>query len=195
MNAVAFILVAASPEAQSLATQIAKATLQPDQVIADALAQFSQQFEAGVERSAAGRAMTSDQLAKKDRVKAAAQAELSTQLRTVGLPRFLRLIETDYAQNFTEDELREAAAFWLSPAGKALTTAMQNSVKNGSGQVVPPAEHGVAIGRYMASAVGRKESGRSALVRPALAREMSSFMQEVQPKIDARMKAAMAAAS
>lgn len=195
MSAALILLAAASPEAHALATQIAKVTLQPDRVLADSLDQYDRKFEEGVSRASAGRTMTPVQLAKKNRAKAAGKAEMSAQLQTTGIPRFLRLIEDEYQQNFSDVELREAVAFWTSPAGQSLVTAMQDAFKNGSAKVAPPAQHSVAINRHMTSAVGRKESARSALMRPALVREMSSFMQEVQPKIDARMRAAMTAAS
>src|SRR3546814_1680352 len=83
----------------------------------------------------------------------------------------------------------------LSPAGQAFTTAMQEAVKNRTGRIVPPAQHAAAINRYMTSATGRKESVRSGILRPVLAKEMGLFMQQAQPKIDARMRAAMSAAS
>src|SRR3546814_4382100 len=69
--------------------------------------------------------------------------------------------------------------------------SMQEAVKNGTGRIVPPAQHAVAINRYMTSATGRKESVRSGILRPVLAKEMGLFMQQAQPKIDARMRAAM----
>lgn len=189
------ILAAVSPAAQSAAAQVARATFQPERTLADALAQWDAQFDAGVSRASAGRKMTADQEARKNRAKAVGKAELSQQLKTVAIPKMLSLIEADYMQNFSEAELQEAAAFWTSAAGYGLTTAMQEAVKKGTGRIVPPAEHSAAIGRYMASAAGRKESARSAILRPALAKEMGQFMQQVQPKIDARMKAAMTAAS
>src|SRR3546814_3672368 len=74
---------------------------------------------------------------------------------------------------------------------QAFTTAMQEAVKNGTGRIVPPAQHAAAINRYMTSATGRKESVRSGILRPVLAKEMGLFMQQAQPKIDARMRAAM----
>src|SRR3546814_12254579 len=73
--------------------------------------------------------------------------------------------------------------------------SMQEAVKNGTGRIVPPAQHAVAINRYMTSATGRKESVRSGILRPVLAKEMGLFMQQAQPQIDARMRAAMYAAS
>lgn len=195
MSAALIFLLAASPEAHALAAKVAQVTLQPERVLADSLAQYDRKFEEGVARGAAGRTMTPVQIAKKDRAKAAGKVEMASQLRTVGIPRFLRLIEGEYEQNFSEGELREASAFWTSSAGQSLVIAMQDAFKNGTGRVTPPAQHSAAISRYMASAVGRKESARSALMRTALVREMSSFMQEILPKIDARTRAAMAAAS
>ncbi|APL95556.1 DUF2059 domain-containing protein [Sphingobium indicum] len=195
MIACLIMLAAASTAAQSSATQIAQATFQPERAIADALAQWDAQFDAGVTRASVGRTMTADQEARKNRAKAAGKAELSQQLRTTGIPKMLHLIEADYIQNFSEEELREAAIFWTSPAGQAFTTAMQEAVKNGTGRIVPPAQHAAAINRYMTSATGRKESVRSGILRPVLAKEMGLFMQQAQPKIDARMRAAMSAAS
>ena len=189
------ILASASPTAQAAAVQIAQATFQPERATADALAQWDAQFDAGVTRASAGRKMTADQEIRKNRAKAAGKAELSQQLKTVAIPKMMSLIEAEYIQNYSESELREAAAFWTSSAGVAFTVAMQDAIKNGTCRIVPPAEHSAAIGRYLSSATGRKESARSAILRPALAKEMGLFMQQVQPKVDARMKAAMAAAS
>src|SRR3546814_12226914 len=103
------MLAAASTAAQSSATQIAQATFQPERAIADALAQWDAQFDAGVTRASVGRTMTADQEARKNRAKAAGKAELSQQLRTTGIPKMLHLNEADYIQNFPEEELREAA--------------------------------------------------------------------------------------
>lgn len=175
-------------DAAGAARRIAAATVQPSQASAAALAQFDRQFAAGFARGG-GRATTPAQKKRLARMRSAGRGELARQLNSDGIPRLLTLVERDYRGNFTAAELSEIAAFWTSPAGGALTSAMRSAGARGGTLTLPPA-HRDAIAAYLASPTGRKEAARSASLRVAMAQEMTAFLQRAQPGISARIAAA-----
>ncbi|KQT32067.1 hypothetical protein ASG29_09460 [Sphingomonas sp. Leaf412] len=189
--AAAVILIAALPGAAdvSAARRIAIATVRPPRTLADALAQFDRQFDAGYARAGGGTATTAVQKRRLSRMRAAGRAEMSRQLTTDAIPRLLTLTERDYRANFTPAELARIAAFWTSPAGEALVQAMPRAAGQGGTLTLPP-EHRDTITTYLTSPEARKESARSATLRGEMATVMTAFLQRAQPKITARIAAA-----
>ena len=185
-------LVAAVPlpaaDAATAARRIAVATVQPPRALAEALAQFDRQFDAGFARGG-GKAAGAVQKKRLARMRAAGRGELSRALNADGIPRLMALVERDYRDHFTAAELSDIAAFWTSPAGAALTRAMQTAGANGGTLTLPP-QHRDAIAAYLSSPVGQKEAARSATLRTAMAQTMTAFLQRAQPRISARIAAA-----
>ncbi|NJR79129.1 DUF2059 domain-containing protein [Sphingomonas corticis] len=188
---VAVAMLAAAPAPSGAAQRIALATVQPPRALAEALAQFDRQFAASFARSG-GKAATPVEKKRLARMRAAGRTELSRQLNGDGIPRLVALVERDYRNNYSADELASVAAFWSSPAGAALTRAMQQAAGRG-GTLELPAAHRDAITAYLSSAVGRKEAERSSSLRMAMAQEMTAFLQRAQPRISASIAAASTA--
>lgn len=190
MIAAVALLAALAPSAA--AQRIALATVQPQRALADALAQFDRQFASSVARSG-GKAVTPVQKKRLARMRAAGRTELSRQLNGDGIPRLVTLVERDYQRHYSAEELTAIAGFWTSPAGTALTRAMQQAAGHGGTLTLPPA-HRDAITTYLSSPAGRKEAERSSALRTAMAQEMTAFLQRAQPRISASIAAASAAA-
>ena len=186
----ALLLVAAAPatDASASARRIALATVRPPRALAEALAQFDRQFAASFARSG-GKATTPAQKKRLARMRAAGRGELSRQLNGDGIPRLMTLVERDYRTHYSAAELSDIAAFWTSPAGAAMTRAMQGAAAQG-GTLTLPAAHRDAITAYLSSLAGQKEAARSSSLRTAMAQEMTAFLQRAQPKITARIAAA-----
>lgn len=192
VNAAA-MTVAQSPQADP-ARRLAEATFQPAKVRAQALASFSQQFEAGSQKTVNGRPLTAAQLAIVAKGKAAGMAEMQRQLDSDAIPVAMAAIAADYRNSYTPAELEEMAAFWTSPAGQALTEAFQSAVSTGNGVVDPPIEHKPAIMRYFGSSVGQKEAARRSEAQQRINQIMSQAMARVRAKTNSAIDAAVAAA-
>lgn len=175
--------MAQTEEAKAQAWQIANATVTPDRIVADATARFKAEFDAGVQRGLRGRTLPlggAEYLARQKAEKAALLAQL---LRNETLPKALSAVAAHYLRNFSPDELQEAATFWTSPAGVALTRASQDAMVQGNQTVVFPREHVVEINRYLRSETGRKDTKLAAEARVILQQQLLEFEKEIQTKL------------
>ena len=179
---------AVSETVPELAHRIAIATVQPEKVLADSLAAFDRQFDAGVQRSAAKRGRDIP-AAFQFRGKAAGHSVMERELKADALPKAMSFVENEYRTQYTEAELRTIAEFWTSPAGRALTREAQSAGLRGV-PIRPPAEFSSAITRYFSSPAGQKENGRRAGAQAELARIMTTAMQRILPKTQAAVMAA-----
>jgi hypothetical protein len=187
-------MVAAQAAPADAPQRLAEATFQPAKVRAQALANFTQRFDASSQKTVGGHPLSAAQQAMVAKVKKAGLAELGRQLNADAIPTALAAIQADYRNNFTPAELEEIAAFWTSPAGLALTGAFQSAVSSGSGVIAPPPEHREAITRYFASSVGQKEASRRSEAQQRLNQIMSQALARAQAKTNSAMDAALAAA-
>lgn len=175
--------MAQTEEAKSQAWQIANATVTPDRIVVDATARFKAEFDAGVQRGLRGRTLPPGGAETLARQKAEKTALLAQILRNETLPKALSSVAAHYLRNFSPDELREAANFWTSPAGAALTRASQDAMLQGSQTVVFPREHVVEINRYLRSQTGRKDTKLAAEARVILQQQLLEFQKEIQTKL------------